>query len=43
MYVETGGNRERAIHRPINGKDTNVELVHKIITARKETVKNMDL
>lgn len=43
IYVETGGNRERAIHQPTNNRETNIELVQKINNARKETINNMGL
>lgn len=42
IFVESGGNRERAVHNYQESSDTNLELVNKLLPARKETVKNMD-
>ncbi len=43
IYVETNGDRERAVHQPKGFKETNRELIDKSIKARKETVENMKL
>lgn len=41
IYVETGGDRDRAIHHTTGLKEMNTELINKILEARRETVKNM--
>ena len=42
IFVESGGNRNRAIHHYQGSHDANLELVNKSISARKETIKNME-
>ena len=42
IFVESGGNRNRAIHHFQGSHDANLELVNKSISARKETIKNME-
>ena len=42
IFVESGGDRNRAIHHFEGTHDTNIELVDKSISARKETIKNME-
>ena len=42
IFVESGGDRKRAVHHFSGSHDTNLELVEKSISARKETVKNME-
>ena len=41
IYVESGGDRYRAVHHFQNSHETNQELIDKSIKARKETIKNM--
>ena len=45
IYVNTNGDRSRAIHHPVNDGtktiETNQELFERSIKARKETIKNM--
>ena len=41
QYVETGGDRNRAVHHYSGSVDTNIELKEKSIRAKKETVENM--
>ena len=43
IYVESGGDRNRAVHHFQNSHETNQELKDKSIKARKETIKNMGL
>lgn len=43
IYVETEGDRDRAVHHFVGTKESNRELIDKSIRARKETVKNMGL
>lgn len=42
IFVESGGDRKRAVHHFAGSRDTNLELVEKSISARKETVKNIE-
>ena len=42
IFVESGGDRNRAVHHFVGSRDTNLELVEKSISARKETVKNIE-
>ena len=41
IYVISGGDRNRAIHHFEGCRETNLELIEKSISARKETIKNM--
>lgn len=42
IFVESGGDRNRAVHHYDGTLDANRELVDKSISARRETVKNME-
>ena len=42
FFVESGGDRNRAVHHYDGTLDANRELVDKSISARRETVKNME-
>ena len=43
IFIESGGDRKRAVHHFVGTKETNGELSKKSIRARKETIKNMGL
>jgi hypothetical protein len=42
IFVESGGDRNRAVHHFEGSRDKNLELVEKSISARKETIKNVE-
>lgn len=41
IYVESNGNRDRAMHQYDGNKDKNQELIDYSIKARKETIQNL--